>query len=315
MQLTMRPVQIPADAALVAPFNNMMRNAPMTVEAVIAREAQRPDGLIDSRQLAFDAAGHAVGYLNVGRTPWMREGRFWLRVMVDPAARGQGVGQRLMDEGEAYVRAHGGQRVDAEVRDDDARSLAWVEQRGFVMDRHIFESSLDLSTFDASPFAGVVEQVRGGGIRFFSLANADTQQQASDVYGIFVRCHRDIPGYEHASVFPYAEWHRNVLEGTGFLPDCVIVAADGDRVIGYTNAKLEPAVGTLHTHGTFVDPDYRGRKIALALKLLAIETARQRGVPSMQTNNDAQNAPMLAVNRKLGYTPLPGIYFLHKTLA
>ena len=28
-------------------------------------------------------------------------------------------------------------------------------------------------------------------------------------------------------------------------------------------------------------------------------------------DNDAQNAPMLAINRKLGYQPQPGKYLLH----
>jgi len=46
---------------------------------------------------------------------------------------------------------------------------------------------------------------------------------------------------------------------------------------------------------------YRGRRIATALKVRAIRAARRRGVPMLETENHADNHPMLAINRKLGY--------------
>ncbi|HKV82923.1 MAG TPA: hypothetical protein VJN88_00100, partial [Ktedonobacterales bacterium] len=52
----------------------------------------------------------------------------------------------------------------------------------------------------------------------------------------------------------------------------------------------------------------RGRGIATALKVLAIRAARARDAAMIRTNNDSQNAPMLAINRALGYQPEPGYY-------
>ena len=60
---------------------------------------------------------------------------------------------------------------------------------------------------------------------------------------------------------------------------------------------------------------WRGRGIALALKLLAIRAARRYGARYLRTNNDSENAPMLAVNRKLGYQPAPGYYRMSARLA
>jgi GNAT superfamily N-acetyltransferase len=54
--------------------------------------------------------------------------------------------------------------------------------------------------------------------------------------------------------------------------------------------------------------EYRGRKIALALKLLATRYARSLGATFIRTNNDSKNEPILAINRKLGYKPEPGWY-------
>ena len=66
---------------------------------------------------------------------------------------------------------------------------------------------------------------------------------------------------------------------------------------------------------TGVDRAYRGRGLALATKLVALRRAREWGAAYARTNNDSQNAPILAVNRKLGYTPHPGYYKLLKPLA
>lgn len=59
---------------------------------------------------------------------------------------------------------------------------------------------------------------------------------------------------------------------------------------------------------TGVDRAHRGRGVALALKLLSIEYARRCGADYIRTHNDAENAPILAINRKLGYQPQPGLY-------
>ncbi len=66
---------------------------------------------------------------------------------------------------------------------------------------------------------------------------------------------------------------------------------------------------------TGVVASYRGRKIALALKLLAIRYAWSHGAKTIRTHNDSLNAPMLAINRKLGYQPQSGKYRLRKEIA
>jgi hypothetical protein len=48
---------------------------------------------------------------------------------------------------------------------------------------------------------------------------------------------------------------------------------------------------------------------------LTIRYAKARGADAIVTNNDSQNAPMLAINRRLSYVPRPGIYRLVKQIA
>ena len=59
---------------------------------------------------------------------------------------------------------------------------------------------------------------------------------------------------------------------------------------------------------------YRGRKVAQALKILAVQQARARGVAQIETGNDSRNAAMLAINRKLGFVSGRGQYSLVKRL-
>lgn len=65
---------------------------------------------------------------------------------------------------------------------------------------------------------------------------------------------------------------------------------------------------------TGVDREYRGRGIALALKLLTIRRSRALGATYLRTNNDSENAPILHINRKLGFQPIPGYYRCLKTM-
>lgn len=59
---------------------------------------------------------------------------------------------------------------------------------------------------------------------------------------------------------------------------------------------------------------FRGRHLALALKLLSIAVAQRYHVDYLYTNNDSTNAPMLAINRRLGYHESPGIHMLIRPL-
>jgi len=48
-------------------------------------------------------------------------------------------------------------------------------------------------------------------------------------------------------------------------------------------------------------PGFRGRGLARLAKLRVLRGARDLGLTELVTENDAENEPILAVNRRLGY--------------
>ena len=58
---------------------------------------------------------------------------------------------------------------------------------------------------------------------------------------------------------------------------------------------------------TAVRPAWRRRGIATAIKRATIAWAIDHGLEALETGNDETNAPMRAVNARLGYRPLPDV--------
>jgi GNAT superfamily N-acetyltransferase len=183
------------------------------------------------------------------------------------------------------------------------------------VDRHNFEARLDLNNFDETKFAGVIELVEASGIGLFSLAEAgDTTEHRQRLYELDMRTSADIPGHEDIKV-SFEDWVRFVCEATSYRPEGMIVAADGERWIGQSMTVYFADTNSTYIQHTGVDRAYRGRHVALALKLLGIRWSRGIGAVYTRTHNDSQNTPILALNRRLGYQPLPGQYRLLKDLA
>lgn len=309
MSFTIRPANLPADYPRIAALLNTALAKPTTAEEEAHEDAGMPEGSIIEQFVAIDLTGHPVGFAKAHRYPNTKVGKFYVNVVVDPAVRQTGIGSALLSQIEQVARTAGGDYFLGDVRDDDAASRAFAERRGYQVQRHGYYSSLDLTAWDGARFAGVIEQVQASGIR---LVTMDREPDAeSKLYEMMSRTMIDIPGYEGTSFMSRETW-QNFLIGPGG-PGRVIIAVDGDRFVGVT--MLHPAEeGTLYTPHTSVDRAYRGRQIALALKLSTIEMALAEGAKSLTTGNDSNNIGMLKVNQKLGYIPAAGSYDMAKYL-
>jgi GNAT superfamily N-acetyltransferase len=312
-EMVIRPAVPESDFERLAGLLTLVEPEPVTAEMLAEWEARNPPGQIRQRLVAESPAGELVGYGIALHNAWAAVGHFYLWLTTHPDWRGRGLGRRLYDRLLAATQAHGAGHLISEVRDDQADSLAFAQRRGFTIERHLFESVLDLTTFDERPFAGLVAQVESLGIRFFSLAEAaDYESAFRRLHALNYQLSLDDPAGD--GTFPsYAEFHQ-ILEGSSwFLPAGQILASDGDRFVGLAAVGYTAETNAMRNMITGVDRDYRGRKIAQALKLQAIRFASHFGATTITTSNDSQNGAILAINRKLGYVSRPGIYRLART--
>lgn len=308
MPITIRPVT-EADDARRAELQNLA--SPETITAEDVREWRRSEDpkRITLRLGAEAEDGRLVAYAHALREPWDKPGVFWLHVVVDPAGRRQGTGALLHEELLRFARERGGTRYFAEVRDHLPMGLAFAERQGYHVQRHLFESTLDVAGFDEARFGGAVEAAERAGIRFLTLADVgDTEEARRRLWALNEALRQEVPGAD-GGLRPYEAFRKQVCEAAWYRPEGQILAVDGDRWIGLSAlgyfATPQPMMWVMMTG---VEREYRGRGIALALKLLGMRYARRSGARYIRTNNDSENAPILAVNRKLGFVPEPGYY-------
>lgn len=315
MTFTIRPFA--DDFAGVARLLNTVNPDPISADDLKAIHARFPAEGLRHRAVAVNQAGEIVGYANTYRTPNMKDGYFWLTLITLAEVRHQGIGTALLAHLEPWVRAHGGTHLETGVPDDDRIALTFGQGRGFHVQSIQFESRLDVPTFNEGPWASAIEMVKRSGIRFFTLAEQPGDQTIQKLYELYKITDLDSPGYIGlpADQYPsFEQWHEELFGHDRTIPEGLIIAADGDRFIGCTILQKTGDEGGLYTEYTGVLREYRGRQIALALKLLSVRFAKAYGAPYMTTKNNSTNAPMLAINQKMGYVKTSGRVWLLKEL-
>ncbi len=305
--IRLQPLNTQTDFPRIAELYNTSNPEPITAGQLQEWEHQNPQEQIRHRMVAVDEHGQIIGYNDAGRDPWMPAGLFDLHMLVDPAQRHQGIGALLYQDALRFCQEHGATRLQGQVRDNCEPCLHFARQHGFQVTRHSFESTLDLATFDEARFAGHMEAIQASGIHFFTLADqGNTLEAQRRLYDLNARLVADIPGNQ--GWLSFNDFLAQVCAASWYRVDGQIIAAAGDTWVGMAAVGYFEHTRSMYNMITGVERAYRGRGIALALKLLGIRCARAYGAAYIRTHNDSENAPMLAINRKLGYQPLPGLY-------
>ena len=192
----------------------------------------------------------------------------------------------------------------AAVRLDLPRSVTFFERAGFVEQRRTWVSRLDLSSLPTLPATPSEPPSASPEIRYTTLAEEGPDRP--EVRQRYYRLHRDsgqdVPRMGPKTPFTYAQFEEIAFAGPGYLPDGVFLAQAGDEYVSVTAlARLPLEPDTLHIEFTGTLRGYRGRGIASELKRRSIAFARSRGYRYLKTGNDSTNAPIWAINQKLGF--------------
>ena len=323
MPVALRPVTDADLPGLVALQNAVLPDYPRTIEEIRhSIDAWDHTRFFLRRFVAEDETGQIVGRGRVSHLPdQFHPDRYEMDLTVHPDHRRRGIGSALYDRLLAEMRERGAIALRGEVREEMPEAVAFVRHRDFVEIERTWESRLDVTSFDPVPFAGADERLTAAGVRITTLeAERDRAPHAlRDVYDLQVACDRDVPSVHPITAVPFEQFIAHEVEGPTALPDGYFLAVTGEgdetRYVGMSSLFASAGTPEVLNQGlTGVLPPYRGRGVAMALKLQTVCYAQDQGKREIRTWNDTTNQPMLRINEAMGFARQPVWIGVEKTL-
>ncbi|WP_017593641.1 GNAT family N-acetyltransferase [Nocardiopsis potens] len=292
MDFTIRPLDVERDIPAVAALRRRCFPYEITLERHLLWSAERTPEQARARWFAAESGGRIIGYARAALVVTTGlAGQGTLIVMVDPGHRRRGAGSALADAAEAHLADAGAVVVRAAGPEDPAAPFA--ERRGYLPRSTSSHQVLDLAGLPPVP-------PRPDGVELRpASAYADDPRP---VHAVDEAVSADEPGDAPTDSSPYRVWLETVWEDPRVDRDLSLMVLSGGEPIGIV-AILSDGERTLRHSITGTVRAHRGRGIATYAKTAALHRARERGFTASYTENDTTNAPMLAINERLGYRP------------
>jgi len=240
--------------------------------------------------LVAEVDGAVVGMGNSGlNITTTTPGAAWLTVRVTASHRRQGIGTQLHEALRAQL---------AEIEATNATSFIrwteegerWASARGW---KRLLTGPLIARNLDDVP-----EPSLPPGFRCLSMAEFDQPEAIFEVTRLGMLDEpRPVPFDDVRYEDWVNDWNDPDLDRT-----VSAVVLDGNLPVTFAYVNV---VGDRATHaGTGTHPEYRGRGLATAAKRFALRALAAKGVTRITTSNAEENAPMRAINRRLGFEPI-----------
>jgi len=233
--------------------------------------------------------------------------------------RRQGVGTALEQEMMIALKTDPVKVLRVNVLEDCPEGLDFVNKRGFTVRSHRLLMALDLERFDDSAYDPLIARLEGEGFQFTSMeALGNTVEAQRKLYALNESTGMDVLGSTGERTWTsFEDFQNRVCLSSWYKPGGQMVVIDtttGDwaAMSAITRMDGNEYANTLHT-GT--DRRYRGRKLAQAVKVIALRYARRElKARQVRTHHNSKNLPMLAIDRKFGYQQMGGNYMMEKVM-
>ncbi len=208
---------------------------------------------------------------------WVFEGL--ALVLVDPAARGEGIGAHLLRLAERRAAAQGSRdgMIRQNVTDRNPAARALLEGAGYVESHHYARMEIELSEPPEVPAPpnGVV------------VRTYDPGRDEIAVHAAFNRAWSQYEG-ERWAPEPLDRWLEQTEAGT-FDPATWHLAVEGGEVVAFSLCDQYPELGWVQYLGTV--PGARGRGLGRLLLMQSFVTYWDRGVRTVGLTASSTNVP------------------------
>jgi mycothiol synthase len=235
--------------------------------------------------------------------------KFWGWVFVMTPHHNKGVGTQLFKTILAALQPYDPISLRTTTREDQSSALHFINKWKFSESKRYWESRLDVSKFDVTPYLKVDEKPISYALEITTLAELSKHDHdyKEKYYAMWCEVRRDVPRSEPPTDITYEHWHKWILESPYMIPEATLIAVDKQtrNYVGVSQLLKAEDGAHLETGLTGVRRAYRRKGIALAMKLKGVAYAKQQGAPEIRTSNESTNQAMLSINETLGYVKQP----------
>jgi GNAT superfamily N-acetyltransferase len=276
-----------ADAPSIVSLGRAIDRDQLATEASFRSLLERESEPTTERLVA-EAGGRIVAWAPSGVYA-SRHGWFWIGV--DRPQRRRGLGGRLLQRIEARLRGCGATHIDTTPNDEDGRRF--VLARGF-------EVANVVRNFELDPRTVALPAQAPDGVRVASLR--DALDRAEALFRLYAEGRADIPSETERPPWTFDEWRAETIDSPLIDYDASVVVFEGDEPVALAWLYADRTGRRAEALMSATRRDRRGRGLATLAKVESSRRAARLGITRIRTSNDLDNAPMIAVNRKLGFT-------------
>ena len=244
-----------------------------------------------------------LGYGSIEQSVYLP--RYKLFLIIAPQWLRRGIGELLLSRLTNDLREVGAVTVTFQDYESSNDMQELLKAHGFTETRIVLELRLDLAETPFENSSSMIDRVKSHGISISTLHHErqNDPRYVEKLYELTSTLELDDPARDPFSPPSYYEREAKLwLEQPYVLQHGYFIAKHGDDYVGITNLNRIDAVPDAISVGfTGVKREYRRQGIATALKISAIEWAKEQEYKTICLQNQAVHSSLLKLNETLGF--------------
>lgn len=255
---------------------------------VLSENLYRPNYSPEQDLFVVETAGSIVGYVDVA--PELLIGRVILNCFIHPDHRRRGLATKVHSYATYRAKELGVKVAHVNIAQDNVAAKSVLSKLGFRFVRRFLQFRLNMAKVRWQDIDRAAWQYR-----HLQRGEEDklTQIQNRSLAGTW--------GYNPNTV-------EEIIYYTSLAnccPEDVILACDGDKIVGYCWTRISYETATDERKGQIfmlgVSPDYRGRGVGKGVLLAGLSYLKSKGLQVAELTVDSRNQAACALYRSVGF--------------